>query len=197
VSCIYKYTSFRRSPRKLRSLTATYGAGAALASVILLATLSSVPPAAGGSAAEAPAISSKIDVEIARVAAEIDGIEAAALERLTYPPNNQVQAIELLGKLLLFDSQLSVNRNEACAFCHMPETGFTGPVSELNRTFGSYPGSVRARFSNRKPQTHAYAAYAPVLHYNRDQGDMVGGNFWDRPSPARRRCKVQARLQGF
>jgi hypothetical protein len=30
-------------------------------------------------------------------------------------------------------------------------------VSELNRTIGSYPGSVRTRFSDRKPQTHAYA----------------------------------------
>ena len=34
---------------------------------------------------------------------------------------------------MLYDKNLSVNRNEACAFCHMPETGFTGPVSELNR----------------------------------------------------------------
>jgi cytochrome c peroxidase len=48
----------------------------------------------------------------------------------------------------------------------MPETGFTGPVSELNRTTGAYPGSVRTRFSDRKPQTHAYAPLSPVLHYN-------------------------------
>jgi cytochrome c peroxidase len=33
-------------------------------------------------------------------------------------PDNQVQQIELLGRLLLFDKQLLVNRNEACAFCH-------------------------------------------------------------------------------
>jgi hypothetical protein len=50
------------------------------------------------------------------------------------------------------------------------ETGFTGPVSELNRTTGSYPGSVRTRFSNRKPQSHAYAPLSPVLHYNPGQG---------------------------
>src|SRR5215467_8938864 len=77
--------------------------------------------------------------EIADVEAEIDRIEAQTLERLTQPPNNKVQQIELLGKLLLYDKELSVNRNQACAFCHMPETGFTGPVSELNRTTGSYP----------------------------------------------------------
>jgi cytochrome c peroxidase len=88
-----------------------------------------------------------------------------------------VQQVELLGKAMLYDKELSVNRNQACAFCHMPETGFTGPVSELNRTTGSYPGSVRTRFSNRKPQSHAYAPLSPVLHYNPGQGDLVGGNF--------------------
>jgi cytochrome c peroxidase len=124
--------------------------------------------------------------EIAQVEAEIDRIEAQNIERLAAPPNNQVQQVELIGKLLLYDKQLSVNRNEACAFCHMPEVGFTGPVSELNRTTGSYPGSVRTRFSERKPQSHAYAPLSPVLHYNPGQGDLVGGNFWDMRATGRR-----------
>src|SRR5262249_50811995 len=124
--------------------------------------------------------------EIAQVEAEIDRIEAQTLERRAAPPNNQVQQVELLGKAMLYDKQLSVNRNQACAFCHMPEMGFTGPVSELNRTTGSYPGSVRTRFSNRKPQSHAYAPLSPVLHYNPGQGDLVGGNFWDMRATGRR-----------
>src|ERR1700682_783580 len=124
--------------------------------------------------------------EIAKVEAEIDRTEAQVIERLAAPPDNQVQQIELLGKLMLYDKQLSVNRNEACAFCHMPETGFTGPVSELNRTTGAYPGSVRTRFSDRKPQSHAYAPLSPVLHYNPGQGDLVGGNFWDMRATGRR-----------
>ncbi|HEV7635524.1 MAG TPA: cytochrome-c peroxidase, partial [Bradyrhizobium sp.] len=124
--------------------------------------------------------------EIAEVEAEIDAIEARAVERLAAPPDNQIQQIELLGKLMLYDKELSVNRNEACAFCHMPETGFTGPVSELNRTTGAYPGSVRTRFSDRKPQSHAYAPLSPVLHYNPGQGDLVGGNFWDMRATGRR-----------
>ena len=41
------------------------------------------------------------------------------------------------------------------------------------------PGSVRTRFSGRRPQSHTYASYAPVLHYNAEQGDFVGGQFWD------------------
>src|SRR6202048_746329 len=131
-------------------------------------------------------LSPQVLQEIAQVEAEIDRIEAQAIERLAALPDNQVQQIELLGKLMLYDKQLSVNRNESCAFCHMPETGFTGPVSELNRTTGAYPGSVRTRFSNRKPQSHAYAPLSPVLHYNRGQGDLVGGNFWDMRATGRR-----------
>ena len=46
--------------------------------------------------------------ETARVEAEIDRIEAQALERLAAPPDNQVQQIELLGKLMLYDRHLSV-----------------------------------------------------------------------------------------
>jgi cytochrome c peroxidase len=124
--------------------------------------------------------------EIAQVEAEIDRIEAQTIERLAAPPDNQVQQVELLGKLMLYDKQLSVKQNEACAFCHVPETGFTGPVSELNRTTGAYPGSLRTRFSDRKPQSHAYAPLSPVLHYNRGQGDLVGGNFWDMRATGRR-----------
>ena len=124
--------------------------------------------------------------EVAQVESEIDRIEAQAIDRLAAPPDNQVQQIELLGKAMLYDKELSVNRNEACAFCHMPETGFTGPVSELNRTTGAYPGSVRTRYSNRKPQSHAYAPLSPVLHYNPGQGDLVGGNFWDMRATGRR-----------
>jgi cytochrome c peroxidase len=123
-------------------------------------------------------LSPRAEEEIRQVEARIDNIEAAALAELTATPD-PARRITLLGKLLLFDKNLSVNRNEACAFCHMPETGFGAPVSVLNMTTVSYPGSVRSRFSNRMPQPHTYATYAPVLHYNRGQGDFVGGSFWD------------------
>jgi cytochrome c peroxidase len=148
---------------------------------VIVAMLSS-----DASSAQETTLSQEVLREIAQLEAEIDRIEAQALERLAAPPKNQVQQVELLGKLLLYDKHLSVNRNEACAFCHMPETGFTGSISELNRTTGSYPGSVRTRFSERKPQSHAYAPLSPVLHYNPGQGDLVGGNFWDMRVTGRR-----------
>jgi cytochrome c peroxidase len=117
--------------------------------------------------------------EIDRVMSEIEQVEAKTQARLDLGMPPVVQRTAMLGKLLFYDKQLSVHRNEACAFCHMPEAGFTGPIAELNDTTAAYPGSVRTRFSQRKPQTIAYAAFAPALHYNSGQGDFVGGNFWD------------------
>lgn len=117
--------------------------------------------------------------DLARVVAEIDRIEADTLSRLEHAALDRQGQIRTLGKLLLFDKHLSVNQNEACSFCHTPETGFTGPIQSLNMTTVSYPGSVITRFSNRKPQSYMYAPFAPVLHYNALQGDFVGGNFWD------------------
>lgn len=76
--------------------------------------------------------------EIRPVEAEIDQIEAETLKRVAAPPSNQVRQIELLGQLLLFDKELSVNRNEARAFCHMREAGSTGPICEINRTTGAH-----------------------------------------------------------
>jgi cytochrome c peroxidase len=123
-------------------------------------------------------LSPRAQDEVKQVEAQIDNIEAASLADLSASPDHS-RRITLLGKLLLFDKDLSVNKNEACAFCHMPDTGFGAPVSTLNMTTVSYPGSVRSRFSNRMPQPHKYATYAPVLRYNRIQGDFVGGSFWD------------------
>src|SRR5437588_11246875 len=162
-----------KTPRALLSITAA----------LVAATLG---PDARGEEKSSTVLSPQALQEIVQGEAEIDRIEAQMIERPAKPPDNQVQQVELLGKMMLYDKQLSVNRNEACTFCHMPATGFTGPVSELNRTTGSYPGSVRTRFSNRKPQSHAYAQLSPVLHYNRGQGDLVGGNFWDMRATGRR-----------
>lgn len=122
---------------------------------------------------------SGFDKDVARVVAEIDRIEADTLRDMNRTTLDRQGQIRTLGRLLLFDKHLSVNQNEACSFCHTPETGFTGPIHSLNLSTVSYPGSVRTRFSQRKPQSYMYATFAPVLHYNALQGDFVGGNFWD------------------
>jgi cytochrome c peroxidase len=124
-------------------------------------------------------VPSDFEQEIARVAAQMDQIEDDTLNQMSQSAEDREGQIRTLGKLLLFDKHLSVNQNEACSFCHTPETGFTGPIQSLNSTTVAYPGSVRTRFSQRKPQSYMYAPFSPVLHYNSLQGDFVGGNFWD------------------
>jgi cytochrome c peroxidase len=146
-------------------------------------------PSARNGAAQGPATLS-LEQEIKRVEAEIDKIFADTLAQLPSIPGgtaHRLKRVQTLGKLELFDKQLSVNRNTACTFCHMPDVDFTGPISMLNATTVAYPGSVRnvsadqgqSRYGHRKPQSYTYAPYYPVLQYNKTQGDFYGGNFWD------------------
>jgi len=152
----------------------------------LLISAASKPPAGVAVSGEAKSPSNlggqmppSFDQDVARVVAEVDRIEADTLRQMEHTTLDRQGQLRTLGKLMLFDKHLSVRQNEACSFCHTPETGFTGPIQSLNETTVSYPGSVRTRFSNRKPQSYMYAPFAPVLHYNELQGDFVGGNFWD------------------
>ena len=149
-------------------------AAAAITVVIAASALRS-----GDNQADRQSIPASAREEIKSLELEIKRIEAESLNRAQSTTLDGLQQITLLGKLIFYDQELSVGRNESCAFCHMPETGFTGPVSALNQTTVAYPGSVRTRFGKRKPQSHTYASFAPVLHYDVEQGDFIGGQFWD------------------
>jgi cytochrome c peroxidase len=89
--------------------------------------------------------------------------------------------LEQLGKSIFFDQNLSANGNQACAACHAPEAGWTGPLSDTNADGAVYEGSIPGRFGNRKPPSAAYATQSPVLHYviEKKEALFVGGNFWD------------------
>ena len=69
--------------------------------------------------------------------------------------------MEKLAKLILYDCTLSNPPGYACASCHIPETGDTGPSSEINAFSGPQPGVVPGWFSDRKPQSYLYAAFSP------------------------------------
>jgi cytochrome c peroxidase len=85
---------------------------------------------------------------------------------------------EQLGKDLLFD-RISSPDNMACATCHAPAVGFTGPIPGINLTGSVYRGAVPTRFGNRKPPTVAYATLSPILDFDEEEGLFIGGNFWD------------------
>src|SRR5258708_5042298 len=78
----------------------------------------------------------------------------------------QLTPVEKLGKLMLYDSTLSNPSGYACATCHVAETGFTGPNSQINAFSAPQPGIVPAPFSNRKPQSQLYAAFSPKGPYS-------------------------------
>ena len=80
---------------------------------------------------------------------------------------------EKLGKEIFFDKKLSINKNQACAACHAPEVGFTGPDSIINVMGSVYEGSVAGRFGNRKPPAAAYAGDSPNL--SNSTGTWIGG----------------------
>ena len=92
-----------------------------------------------------------------------------------------LSAKETLGKTLFFDKNLSLNGNQACADCHTPETGWTGNDPQINAGGAAYPGSIPERFANRKPPSIAYATPSPVLHFVKEDNEVlfIGGNFWN------------------
>ena len=132
-----------------------------------------------------------IDSELARVLREVDVIEARAITRWrALPPPNLTgqpptfqgtgtEMVETLGELMNYDKNISPFKNIACASCHMPYTGFSGPIPSVNLTMIAYPGTVRYRAGKRTAQRYTYAPFFPVLQYNEEQGLFFGGNFWD------------------
>jgi cytochrome c peroxidase len=121
----------------------------------------------------------------------VDVIEGRALARwrALKPPNlagqppvlenSGTEFIETLGELMLFDKNMSPNRNQACASCHMPYAGFSGPIPSVNLTMIGFPGTSHFRAGKRTAQRHTYSPFFPVLQYNQVQGLFFGGNFWD------------------
>jgi cytochrome c peroxidase len=134
---------------------------------------------------------SDLDSEIARVERETQFIFNEALNewRALPPPTlagnppilhgSGYESVEILGKLMNFDQNMSPFQNEACGFCHMPYAGFSGPIPSVNLTMIGYPGTLRYRAGKRTAQRYTYLPDFPVLEYNTTQGAFFGGNFWD------------------
>jgi cytochrome c peroxidase len=131
----------------------------------------------------------KNDPDFLRVVAEEAGLEAQALAAAQSGTLDPFHKVETLGKLEIFDPNLSVNNNLACSYCHDPAAGYGNGASILSVfTGGSNPGSVPItvhgaypdnRIAKRNPQSYVYSPYFPPLQYNTTQGDFYGGNFWD------------------
>ena len=135
-----------------------------------------------------------LNSEIARVQREIAFIEDEALRQAaalpppmltSNPPiihGSGYDSVRILGKLMNFDRNISPFKNEACAFCHMPYAGFSGPIPSVNLTMIAYPGTFHFRAGKRVPQRYTYSPDFPVLEYSPSQMAFAGGNFFDARS---------------
>jgi len=132
-----------------------------------------------------------LNSEIARVLREVDNIEFETLAQLqALPPptltglppilaNTGQRLNVLLGKAMNYDRNISPFKDRACAFCHMPYVGFSGPIPSVNLTMVAYPGSFQFRAGKRTAQRYTYSPSFPVLNFNDTQQAFFGGNFWD------------------
>jgi cytochrome c peroxidase len=135
-----------------------------------------------------------LESELDRVRSELNSIFNQALEewRAFSPPTltgqppilqgTGYEAVRILGTLLNFDENMSPFRNLACASCHMPYAGFSGPIPSVNLTMVAFPGSAHFRAGKRTAQRYPYAPRFPVLQFNENPALFFGGNFWDARS---------------
>ena len=89
--------------------------------------------------------------ELDRVSREVNLLfqQALAESRALPPPfltgqpptlqGSGVQMVQTLGKLMNYDMNMSPFKNVACASCHMPYAGFSGPIPSVNLTMIAYP----------------------------------------------------------
>jgi cytochrome c peroxidase len=86
-----------------------------------------------------------------------------------------LNAKEHLGKLLFFEKSLSTPPGQACSNCHDPEVAFADPEKELPVSKGARAGI----YGNRNDMPVSYAAFVPPLQRDPEEGNWVGGLFWD------------------
>src|SRR6267143_1224657 len=108
-----------------------------------------------------------LESELDRVRREVTFIfvQALAQWRALPPPNLTGQPptlqgsgydmVQTLGKLMNYDLNMSPFKNVACASCHLPYSGFSGPIPSVNLTMIAYPGSFRFRAGKRTAQRYS------------------------------------------
>lgn len=80
---------------------------------------------------------------------------------------------QALGRAIFFDAALSQPAGQSCASCHAPEVAFGSPMGAF------MPGAVPGRFGNRAPPAITYAAFTPILHWDKVEKSFSGGQFRD------------------
>jgi len=85
---------------------------------------------------------------------------------------------EKLGEALFFDTNLSLNRTQACATCHAPDHAFTDPRETAAGRAVSL-GDDGTSLGDRNAPTAAYAVFSPPFGKSAKAGIFHGGQFLD------------------
>jgi len=98
----------------------------------------------------------------------------AALLAITLVGPASADPLTELGKALFFDTNLSVNKTQACASCHQPTAGFAAAGERF------VPGAL-GDIGNRIAPSAAYAFASPPFHHiiEDDAPLFMGGLFYD------------------
>ncbi len=92
---------------------------------------------------------------------------------MTPPAAPALNQIQELGRAIFFDAALSEPAGQSCASCHAPQAAFASPDAAI------VGGAVPGRFGNRTPPSVAYAAFTPILHWDKVEKTFSGGQFRD------------------
>lgn len=84
---------------------------------------------------------------------------------------------EKLGEALFHDTNLSMNRKQACATCHMPDRAFSDR-HDVHAGNAVSLGDDGKSFGDRNAPSATYAALNPPFGKDAD-GAWIGGQFWD------------------
>ena len=97
------------------------------------------------------------------------------------PKPRYSKEVVALGRMIFRDKSLSNPAGQACISCHDPATGYSYPISDINKSTGIAPGAMPGRFGNRRPPSLAYAPFLTpgIPHYDKVALAWVGGLFWD------------------
>lgn len=96
-----------------------------------------------------------------------------------------VSTIQMLGKKLFFDENLSSDSNQSCGSCHDPLAGFADPAASVTAPVSAGSRLVPPTFGNRNAPTATYAAlipsFAPATMTTLDgtPSNFKGGQFLD------------------
>ena len=84
---------------------------------------------------------------------------------------------EKLGEALFHDPNLSRNRTQSCATCHMPDRAFSDR-NDVHKGNAVSLGDDGKSFGDRNAPSATYAALSPPFQKD-DDGAWLGGQFWD------------------